>query len=379
MDVRSFNTSDIDAFKNQLQTEFDKGFKPTLALCFSDASFDFRALSSYLHEMDIDTMGTTTCGEICNESCNEGTCTVLLMEANRDAYHIELVKFQEGEDVASKQIAEVAQGKFSNQALITYASKVGANGDKLVRGYKEILGPQAPIFGGLAGDNFKNEEFTVFNNDSFETEGLVALILDTEKIRVEGKAYSGWEELGKTHVVTKVEGNVLYEIDHGPALDLFIEYFGIEKSDTSDGEAMITIPGIYPLKVLDKDNVDYLRSPLFYDRTNNSLILAGEVQHGDRVKFCPMPDIDTVTKTVDFFQEYAKSNADVDTVIITSCAGRKFAFGPLMNKEIKEIYNIWEVPTAGLMALGEIGVHFKENVCNFHNVTCSLVSLTEIQ
>lgn len=378
MNVRSYNIKDVNNFKSQLQDELDKGFKPTLGICFTDAKFDFKELSTHLFSINIETIGTTTCGEIYDDTCVEGSCTILLMDIHRDAYHLETAKFNTGEDSASKQIGQIALQKFSQPALITYASKVGVNGDKLVRGYKEILGPKTPIFGGLAGDNFKNERFTVFSNDTFETDGLVALILDSEKVRVEGKAFSGWEALGMTHKVTKVEGNVLYEIDNNPALDLFIEYFGLEKSNVLDGETLEMLPGIYPLKVIDNNEIDYLRSPLLYDRENHSLILAGEVQQGDNVKFCPMPDIDTVTKTVDYFKNYAQSLTKVDAVIINTCAARKMAFGPLMDKEIKDIYNIWNAPSAGFMAMGEIGNHAQESECNFHNVTCSLVSLTEI-
>lgn len=53
------------------------------------------------------------------------------------------------------------------------------NGDKVVRGYKKVLKPDTPIFGALAGDNFKNEEFTVFANSKFETNGLAALIINS--------------------------------------------------------------------------------------------------------------------------------------------------------------------------------------------------------
>lgn len=378
MEVKSYSTKEVTEFKSLLQEDLSSGFKPTLAICFSDANVDFKALTNYLSELNIDSIGTTTCGEICNDSCEESSCTILLMDLARDAYHLQLVNFDEGEDIATKQIAEAALEKFSQPAIITYASKVGANGDKLVRGYKEILDPKTPIFGGLAGDNFKNEKFTVFSNNTFETEGIVALILDGEKVRVEGKAFSGWQALGMTHHVTKVDGNILYEIDNNPALDLFIEYFGLEQSHAKEGETMEMIPGIYAMKVVDKNDVDYLRSPLFYDRENQSLILAGEVQNGDKVKFCPMPDIDTVSQTVDFFKNYAQNLSQVDAVIINTCAARKMAFGPLMNKEIEDIYNIWKAPTAGFMAMGEIGNHARENECNFHNVTCSLVSLTEI-
>jgi len=378
MKVKSYNFNELSDFNNTAKKDIANGFTPTIAICFSDVNFDYKSLESILSSYDIDSIGTTTCGEIHDKKSNEASCSMLLMELGKDTYHIHLEKFDGDEEATSEKIANIAISKFEDPAIITYASKVGVNGDKVVRGYKKVLKPASAIFGGLAGDNFRNEEFIVFANSYFEPNGLVALILDGSKIRVEGSAYSGWEELGKTHTVTKAEGNVVHKIDNQPALNLFIEYFGIEDSEATKGQAMETIPGIYPLKVIDKNNVEYMRSPLFYDRENQALILGGEVKEGELVKFCPMPGLDTIANTVNYFKEYAQKHPTVDSVIINSCAGRKMAFGPLMDKELEDIYDIWNVPTAGFLALGEIGSNATDNECNFHNVTCSLVTISEI-
>ena len=378
MKAKSYNFNNLEGFNLSLVKDLSEGFAPTLAICFADANFDFKSLDKLLKKNNIDAIGSTTCGEICDDGFYENSCSALLLELPKDAYHLEIEKFSGDEDLTSEKIAQVAINKFSDPAIITYASKVGVNGDRVVRGYKKVLKKDAPIFGGLAGDDFKNEEFTVFANNTFETDGLAALIIDSSKIKVEGNAFSGWEELGKTHTVTKAIGNTVYSIDDQPALSLFIEYFGIEQSNTNNGQPLEIIPGIYPLKVIDENEVDYMRSPLLYDRKKQSLILGGEVKEGEKVKFCPMPTIETVTETISFFKEYAEKLPKVDSIIINSCAGRKFAFGPLMNKEIEEIYNIWDAPTIGLMALGEFGNNGVQNECNFHNVTCSLVTLTEI-
>ena len=300
------------------------------------------------------------------------------MELDRKAYHLHLEKFEDDESLTSKKIAHIALEKFDKPALITYASKIGLNGDDVVNGYKEILGSQTPIFGGLAGDNIKNEKYTVFHNGTYENNGLVALILDGTKILVEGNSYSGWQALGKTHVATKAEGNIIYEIDNQPALELFIEYFGIEKSVIVDGKTVSTVPGLCPIKVLDKNNRDYMRSPISYDWDNHSLILAGEVKQGERFKFCPMPDIDTVEKTVTAFKNHSQKHPKVDAVVVNSCIARKLAFGLLINKELEDLYNIWKAPTVGFMGMGEIGSQGESKECYFHNVTCSLLTLTEI-
>jgi len=378
MKVKSYNSKSSEDLRQFLIENSVEDFNPTLAIFFCDAQLDIPSLQIVLQEFKIDAIGTTTCGEIFDNKVKESSCSIILMELDRKAYEIIIEPFTEGEFETSKKVATIAKQKFENPAIITYASKIGVNGDSIVNGFKEILDSKIPIFGGLAGDNHRNEIFTVFHNSKSENEGLVTLIINNDIVKVEGESYSGWTPLGKTHVVTKAIGNVLFEIDHLPALDLFIEYFGIEKSYSVNGESLEQIPGMYSIKVINEDNLEYMRSPLQYDNENHSLILGGEVQNGDKIKFCPIPDLEIVEETVDFFKSYSKLNSKVDALIINSCAGRKMAFGPMMSKEINEIYNIWKVPTVGFLALGEIGRNANENECSFHNVTCSLLTLTKV-
>lgn len=378
MRVQSFNLTTADSIDSIWQSSLEADFNPTLAICFTDALFDYRYLSAFLTAKNIEVIGATTCGEITNNKVYEKSCSLLLLDIDKKYFKIFIEKLDEKEEQTSQKIAHKALEKFSKPAIITYASKLGVNGDRVVKGFKDVLNNDVPIFGGLAGDNFKNEEFTVFHNSNYMNSGLVALIFDRDFVRVAGKAFSGWQPLGKTHIATKVDGNILSEIDGVPALDLFIEYFGIERSGTVDDMPLEQIPGMYPIKVINDPNREYMRSPLFYDKVNKSLILAGEIQQGDKIKFCPMPDIDTVQDTVDYFESYSKSLTDVDAIMINSCAGRKMSFGPMMDKEVGDIYQLWNKPTIGFMALGEIGSNTDDSECNFHNVTLSLVTLTEI-
>ncbi len=377
MKVKSLNLKDPSELSQHWSPESDPSFKPTLAICYTDAGFDYRSLVKELVGPNIEVVGTTTCGEIIDDRSTIESCTVLLMDLDRSYFQVDISSFEKEEKDTARELANLAIQRFRSPAILTYASKIGVNGDRVVEGFKEVLPKLTPIFGGLAGDNFKNEIFTVFYNENFESSGLVSLVFNGDKVRVEGKSFSGWQELGKTHVANKAEGNILYEIDHTPALDLFIEYFGVEKSNTEGDTPLEVIPGIYPLSVIDNNDSEYMRSPLLYNREDSSLVLAGEIKQGSRVKFCPMPNFETVEKTVDYFKSYAEENKKIDALIINTCAARKLSFGPMMDQEIKEIYSLWNVPTAGYMAMGEIGSHTKETECNFHNVTCSLMSLTE--
>ena len=113
------------------------------------------------------------------------------------------------------------------------------------------------------------------------------------------------------------------------------------------------------------------------DFKNRALILAGGVKEGDQFKFCPTPDLRVVDTTVEKYQEFSKNLTSVDALIMNSCGGRQYAFGPIFDDEVEGIYNIWKKPMIGYMAYGEIGNTGEHEVCEFHNVTCALVTLKQ--
>lgn len=374
----SISAQSGQSFIDQLDQAMEKGFAPNLCIAFCDAEFEFPHIVKTLFERDIDLIGATTCGELHNDQTVIKSFTALLVDAPKESYKILLNQNNGSVFQSAAEIGVQVSNTFQNPAVLIYAAGNSVNGDELVKGIKSTTSDQMPLFGGLAGDDMKNEKIKVFGKGQIESNGNVALVFDGDRIEVAGNSYSGWQELGRTHTITKAEGNVLYEVDHLPALDLFKEYFGelVFQSNT-ESEREFQMPGIFPLKINTTDDSIYMRSPLTYDAETRALILAGEVEDGQKFKFCPMPDAETIDDTLNYFNNYAEKNKDVDCIIINSCMGRKVAFGPLLDDEMQGLHKLWNVPLVGFLALGEIGNNYNSDICNFHNVTCSLVTLKE--
>ena len=375
----SFSVSSINELKNRLNDTINNAFSPTIAVSFCDPDIDMEQARQLFQQHQIALVGCTTAGEICNLEVKEKTFTVLLMDMKPDCFSV--VHFEgNGHDYfnTGAQLGQAAKATSDNPAIIVYSGGVGVDGDSIVKGIKSAFDKEVPIYGGLGGDHFRYDVISVYTNEGVYDNGLAALIIDTDKIAVKGLTFSGWDELGKTHTITKAEGNILLEVDNIPALDLFNSYFkGIEYQQQKGSEKLFTIPGIYPLKIKRDNGVEFLRSTLIYDFEKKALILAGAVEQGDRFKFCPTPSFDIVETTIEEFKKMASKNKNAEAIIMNSCAGRHFAFGPMFNDEVKGIYNLWDVPMVGFMAYGEIGNTGEEQICEFHNVTCSLVSLSE--
>ena len=119
-----------------------------------------------------------------------------------------------------------------------------------------------------------------------------------------------------------------------------------------------------------------MRSPLVLDEDNGSITLMGGVNQGDKFRFSNSPGFEVIEQTIEEFEQLKDKSPDVDALILYSCKGRHGALGPLLEDEISGLYNYWNKPMIGFLSYGEIG-NTPSGICEFHNETCSLVSLRE--
>jgi hypothetical protein len=88
------------------------------------------------------------------------------------------------------------------------------------------VGAEASIFGGMAGDDKRFTGSYVFTEERSSDVGIATLIIDEDKVSLQGMATSGWKPLGTVRTVTKSEDGWLYSIDDQPALDMYLRYLG---------------------------------------------------------------------------------------------------------------------------------------------------------
>ena len=220
------------------------------------------------------------------------------------------------------------------------------------------------------------ENTYVFSNNRVVNNGLICLILDTDKINITGTATSGWETVGVETIITKSKGNIVYSVDNEPALDFFIKYYNLDVDPKNKSDVVQKIGIKYPLQLIRPNGARVLRAPLFANPEDKSLLFAGRVPQGARVTFSVPPTFEVIEKTINNVKKLYEANQNIDAMIMFSCAARKVALGPLMEDEVEGIRSIWDAPQIGFFTYGEIG-NSKDNVPDFHNETCSMVILKE--
>lgn len=376
MNVKTFISNSVEGIEQAKNNLANDGFKPNLAIVFGSSRFEMNAISALFNQMDIDVVGASTAGEIMNDAVHDGIITGLLIEVNKDYYAIYRGEYEGSNPFsASKKAGAYALESFSNPAIMVMSGGVSIDAEQIVYGLKAGVGHEVPIFGGLAADDLQLNATYAFTRHGATENGLAVLVFDNEKIEVKGLATSGWEGVGVENTITHAEGNIVYTINDEPAINAFLKYFGY--FNNADAKNQVSdISAQYPMQIMREDGIPVLRAPLMSIEENGALVLAGGVRTGEKFRFSIAPGFEVIDKTIEEFGEWKKEAAGVDALVLFSCKGRHAALGPLIEDEVKGIYDFWGKPLVGFFTYGEIGLT-KNGVCEFHNETCSLVAINE--
>ncbi|MBZ0327943.1 MAG: FIST C-terminal domain-containing protein [Altibacter sp.] len=378
MKAKSIKGKSTEEIKSAFQQSIIDGFKPTLAIVFLSIKQDIKAVCKIFDKEEIAIVGATTAGEFIDGEIEEGSIVVLLLDIHRD--YFKLAFLETGESTSFKQakkLGEIGKNTYSNPAFIIVSGWLTQDGENILEGITQGIGDDVSLFGGMAADDILFEGPIVFTNNTSSDKGLLALIIDEDKVEVNGIATCGWKAIGTTKIVTKSEGNVVYTIDDKPALDMILKYLGIEFDFESGKEIVSQLGAYYPLQLEREGSESVMRTAMFANRDDRSVIYSGNVPQGCKVKFSLPPDFDTVEKVVEECTELKiETQPEADALIMFSCKSRHFSFGVLMEEEINQVKNVWDAPMVGFFTYGEFGKS-KTGKHEFHNNTCCLVALKE--
>ena len=376
MKAKSIKGNSTEDIKWALEQSMTDGFKPTLAIVFLSVKQDRSAVSKILDDKGISIYGATTNGEFTDEGISAGEIAILLLDI-KPAYFT--VLFEEFHDKNYRQttqgIAKKALETFAHPCFLIAGSNLNTDAEELLHGFEDILGKQVNVYGGMAGDDFGFKDNFVFTTGKVSNNGMVAIVLDEDKISIKGKATHGWKAVGTEKTVTKSEGNHVYTIDDTPVVDLVIKYGGL-KDITAENFAMkhsITLP-----LQLQRENGDpVIRVGLVVDWSDRSYYCSGIVPQGSKVRFSIAPDFDVIEKVINGCEDLkAREMPEADALLLFSCGGRFVSLGPLMSAEIEGIQKVWDVPMAGMFSNAELARATNGNL-EMHGLTACCVVLKE--
>ena len=249
------------------------------------------------------------------------------------------------------------------KALIIFSDGLKSNAENLLKELY-VLKPDMVIAGGRAGDNLVFEQTYVFNEDHSSDNACVIATLSGNELTVNSDYMLNWTPIGKDMVITKVNENILYELDGIPILDIYKKYLG---EDIMENLSKICME--FPL-IVKRDGIVVARAPLLKTE-DDGLMFAGNFEFGDTVRFSFGNIEDIVADSYRHFQEFKQFPAEA--VYIYSCAARKALIGEKLDDEVYMLESI--APTVGFFTYGEY--FHAGSVIEMLNVTTTFIALSE--
>lgn len=370
------NTAEIRAALAQCLSD---GYAPTLAIVFMSYTHDIAAITALFHEQGMQVFGATSSGEFIDKDILEGGIVVMLLDMNPNYFKLAFLDTkEEGDFKTAKTLGALGAETFSNPAFIIASGWVNdIDGEAIIAGIEAGFGADATIFGGMAGDDLTLTGPMVFTLENQSATGLLALMVDQDKVDVAGVATCGWKPIGIHKTITKSKGNVVYTIDEKPALDTVMKYLGLSLSDEPLNNTVFNLGAYYPLQLERENAPAVMRTAMLGNTEDRSLVCAGHIPQGSKVRFSLPPDFDVIDTVIQDCVEVRENELrDADALIMFSCVSRYLSFGVMTSEEIERVRDVWKAPMVGFFTYGEYG-KAKGGKHEFHNNTCCVLTLKE--
>jgi hypothetical protein len=260
--------------------------------------------------------------------------------------------------------------------LFVLSDGLNVNGSDLVAGISKRLPASVAVTGGLCGDGARFERTHACLNGFSATENVVGIGFYGSALRVGYGSLGGWDPFGPERRVTRSEGNILYELDGAPALDLYEKYLG---------EHAASLPSsglLFPLTVRkDRQETGVVRTILAINREARSLTFAGDVPTGYYARLM-RANFDRLLEGAAGAartSNEALGTTTPDLAILVSCVGRKLVLKQRIEEEVESVQGVLgqKVVMTGFYSYGEISPFTPSAPCELHNQTMTVTTFSE--
>ena len=263
--------------------------------------------------------------------------------------------------------------------IFVLSDGLSVNGSELVAGITSVVGSRIPLTGGLAGDGAKFEQTLVGGDCAPQDRTVAAVGFYGSAVRIGHGSAGGWDEFGPRRRITRSKGNVLYELDGQPALDLYERYLG------EDAKGLPGTGLLFPLLIRDPAQADHdlVRTILAVDHAARSMTFAGDVPEGWSAQLM-RGNFDRLAAGAAEAARQAAAGLGENihqngVAVLVSCIGRRLLMGQRTMDEVEaaglELGS--RMPRLGFYSYGEISPHHVSGLCELHNQTMTVTAITE--
>jgi hypothetical protein len=320
-------------------------------------------------------IGCSTGGEILGPEIHDATITATIVWLEKSQIHLAEHCINPNEDstsIGSSLAAKLPQPGL--RAVFVLSDGTQVNGSSLVEGLRLVLKESVIITGGLAGDG-ADFKVTLVGCNSAPQSGIVAIIgFYGAELLIGHGSFGGWDRFGPERMITRSQGNVLYELDGEPALDLYKRYLGDEAARLPASALL------FPLSVRPslEDGGDVVRTIVGIDEEAKAMIFAGDVPQG-YVGQLMRGNFDHLVEGAQNAAESANETTSRSLAILVSCIGRKLLMGQRVVEEVEVVSDVLgeDARLTGFYSYGEISPHGFTGKCQLHNQTMTITTISE--
>ena len=317
-------------------------------------------------------LGCSSAGSVMGVEISDKDVVATAIKFERSSVRMAVVDIDEEKDAS--QLGQKLMGELSAPDLkhvFVLSDGLQVNGSDLAKGMN-ISG--IPVTGGLAGDGPRFGETWVMA-DAPAKSGRIAALGFYGDTQIKSGCFAGWVEFGPERAVTKSKGNVVYEIDGQPALELYKKYLG-EQADELPASGLR-----FPLSIQkNKTEKPLIRTLLAVSEDEQSLTFAGDVPEGYISKLM-RTDIDKLIDSAGMAADFARPSGQnaVGLCLVVSCVGRRLVMGQLTEEELEIVREKLGDATAitGFYSYGEMAPFGEIMLCQLHNQTMTLTTIYE--
>lgn len=330
-------------------------------------------------------VGCSTAGEIHSTTVSDETLVITAVTFEHTQVRLSKVNIDDAlQSFSAGQSLVEALPMDGLAHILVFSDGLNVNGTELVRGMKDKLPQHVEITGGLSADGASFQKTLVCANDVPTEKQIAAIGFYGSHIKIGYGSLGGWDPFGPERKITRAEGNVLFDLDGKPALELYKHYLG-------EHAAGLPATGLlFPLSLRNNEqkgetinsNGGVVRTILGVSEADQSMTFAGDMPEGSFARLMKANFerlIDGACGAAKICMDRHQNNS-AQLALLISCVGRKLVLKQRVEEEVEGVREVLGDKTvfAGFYSYGEISPHMMGNACELHNQTMTITTFYEI-
>jgi hypothetical protein len=320
-------------------------------------------------------VGASSSGNIQGAEISNASIVASAVSFREAAVRIATVDFESEDDIqalSARLIEQLPRDELRH--VFVLSDGLNINGSELVKGINQVV-QGISVTGGMAGDGDRFRETWIIADAPARQKRIVAVGFYGRNLAISTGCHGGWSPFGAERTVTRSRGNVLYELDGEPALDLYRIYLGEFAKDLPHSGMR------FPLNIRAPGEAnEVIRTLLAIDDAEKSITFAGDIPTGATARLMK-PDLEQlIDGAVNAASDILAINDQRALGLVVSCVGRRVIMKQLVEEELEAVADTLghNVHLTGFYSYGEIAP-FKDQPaqCQLHNQTMTLTAIYE--